>query len=250
MFIDCHCHLDFYKDEEIKEIVERARKKGVGIIVDNGVDPRTNRRIIGLSEKYTEIKPSLGLYPIDAISISKEEVDKEINFIRENKGKIVAIGEVGIDFKESEKKEEQVRQEELFDRIVKLAIKLDKPLIVHSRKAEKECIEILEKNKAKKVIMHCFNGNLKLVKRIEENSWFLTIPTNVTFSEHFQKVIGQTKIENLLCETDSPYLHPEKKRNNEPGNVIESYKKIAEIKGMKFNDVEEKIGENYRRLFE
>jgi TatD family hydrolase len=129
------------------------------------------------------------------------------------------------------------------------SIKLDKPIIVHSRKAEKECIDILEKNKAKKVIMHCFNGNFNLIKRIIENKWIITIPTNVKHSQHFQKIIQDCPIDQLLCETDSPYLHPDKEYPNQPANVIESYKKIAEIKKIKLSDVESQLESNFNKLF-
>ncbi len=247
MLIDLHCHLDFYKDNEIKDIVKRAKEKGVGIIVVNGVNPNANKKIMKLSKEYNEVKPSLGLYPIDSLSLKDEEIDKEIEFIRKNKDKIVAIGEVGLDFKEDLK--EHKRQETIFEKIIKLSTEINKPLIVHSRKAEKECIDILEKNKAKKVIMHCFSGNFKLIERIIANGWSMTIPTNVTFSEHFQKAIGIVPIGQLFCETDSPYLHPFKQWKNEPANIIESYKKIAEIMGINIKEVEKNIEENYKRLF-
>ena len=98
--------------------------------------------------------------------------------------------------------------------------------------------------------MHCFSGNFNLVKRITENNWYLSIPSNVTFSEHFQKIVNEIGIENLLCETDSPFLHPIKgKRDNEPENVVFSYKKIAELKGIKLKEVEKKVEENFERLF-
>jgi TatD DNase family protein len=98
--------------------------------------------------------------------------------------------------------------------------------------------------------MHCFNGGLKLVEKIIKNRWFLTIPANVTFSENFQKIVEKAPLNQLLCETDSPYLHPIKgKKDNEPANVIESYRKIAEIKRLDLKEVEEQIEQNFKRLF-
>lgn len=246
MLIDIHCHLDFYDDKKIEEIIKRARKINVKIIVCNGVKPESNRKVLDLAAKYPEIKPALGLYPIDALKLSDKEVDAEISFIRKNKEKIIAIGEVGIDLKESE---DIVKQKKNFQKIIDLALELDKTLIVHSRKAEKETIEILEKNKVKKVVMHCFNGNFKLIQKIIENGWKMTIPTNVKSSEHFQQVIARAPLENLLCETDSPFLHPDKLRDNEPANVLVSYQKIAEIKNLKLNEVEQIIERNFNSLF-
>ena len=243
MYVDCHCHLDICED--IEKCVKNAREKSV-LIVSAGVDSKTNRKTIDLKEKYG-IKVCLGIYPVDALKLSESELEKEIDFIRKNKKNLVAIGEVGLDFKESEEKERQIR---IFERFIELSNELDKPIIVHSRKAEEECIEALEKMNSKKVVMHCFSGNFRLVKKIADNGWYLTIPANVKFSEHFQKVAEMIDIKQLLCETDSPYLHPEKKWPNEPANVIESYKKIAKIKKMKLKDVEKQIEENYKKLFQ
>jgi len=246
MFIDVHCHIDFYKDKEIKEIVERARKNRVGIIVNNGINPETNRRTLELAEEYNEIKAALGIYPIDALKMSDSEIDSEIDFIRENKNDVAAIGEVGIDLKESQDLE---KQKENFQKFIDLSIELNKPIIVHSRKAELECIEMLEKAGAKKVIMHVFSGKFALLKRIEENGWYVTVPTNSKYSEQFQIIAEKIKIKNLLCETDSPFMHPEKERNNEPKNIIESYRKIAQLKDLDMKDVEKEIESNYKNLF-
>ena len=154
-FIDVHCHLDSYKDAEISRIIKECREEGVKIIVNNGVDIKTNRRILELSKKFPEIKSALGLYPIEALKISDSEIDDEINFIRKNKDKIAAIGEVGIDLKWSKNIK---RQTEIFRKFISLSIELNKPIIVHSRNAEEECIKILEDMNAEKVVMHCFCG--------------------------------------------------------------------------------------------
>lgn len=246
MLIDTHCHIDIYKNEEIKQIVERAKKANVKTIINAGVNPETNRRSIELSKKYPEIKSALGIYPIDALKLSDKKIEEEIKFIKKNKNKILAIGEVGIDLKENSKKETQIKN---FQKFIKLSKELNKPIIVHSRKAEPECIEILEKSKFKKIQMHCFSGNKKLIQRIIDNGWFLSIPTTVKNSEHFQLMIKMTPIEQLLCETDSPFLHPNKERNNEPANIIESYKKIAEIKNLTLKEVEKQVENNFKILF-
>ncbi len=243
-YIDVHCHIDMCKNE--KKAIENAIEKNVKIIVTQGTDIETNRKAIELSEKYKEIRAALGIYPIDVLELSDEEIDDEIDFIRKNKEKITAIGEVGLDYmKDTENIE---KQKKAFEKFIELAKELDKPIIVHSRKAETDCIEMLEKAKAEKVVMHCFSGKISLAKRIEKNGWFLSIPANVKNSEHFQTVVKEISINNLLCETDSPFLHPDKLENNEPCNVIESYKKIAEIKNLKIEEVEKKIESNYKKI--
>ncbi len=244
VFIDIHCHLDSCKD--VEGCVRRAEEKGVGIIVTHGTGPASNRSALKLAKKYKSVKAALGIYPIEALALSDEEIEAEIEFIRKNEEKIFAIGEVGIDFKEDEKNRE--RQKEIFRKFVALSIDLDKAIIVHSRKAEEECIEILEEMKAKKVIMHCFCGKKKLVQRAIKNGWFLTIPTNVKHSQQFQENAALCPLEQLFCETDSPYLHPEKLRDNEPVNVVESYKKIAEIKKISVDDVKRKLNVSFHTL--
>ncbi len=244
MFIDIHCHLDYF--ENIGDIIENARKAGVLLSVSQGTDVEDNKKVLQLAKKFPEIKAALGLYPIEALKLDDKEVSALVKEIEKHARDIVAIGEVGLDLKRTQELE---KQQKAFQAMIDLSIKLDKPIIVHSRKAELICIEQLEKSKAKKVIMHCFSGKLSLVKRIVENGWYLSIPTSVKNLEHFQEVIKLVPIEQLFCETDSPYLHPDRGFPNEPANVIESYKKISELKKISLKDVEKKIEENYRRLF-
>lgn len=246
MFIDSHCHLEMLKD--IEDVVKRARKTKVGIIVYNSINFETMKYALELSEKYDEVKVALGIYPIETLKLTSKKLDEEIDFIRKNKKKIIAIGEIGIDLKESKDFESQKKN---LVKFLDLAKELDLPMFIHSRGAEEKVIEILETEDMKKVIMHCFCGNFKLVDRIVQNGWMFSIPTNITFSEHFQKVVERVSISQLLCETDSPFLHPIKgERNNEPANVVEGYKKISEIKKISLKECEKIIEENFKRLFQ
>jgi len=247
MYIDIHSHLDMLKNP--KKVVERAINKNVKVILANGVNRETNRKVLDFSEKFEGVCAVLGLYPIDALSMTSKQIDEEISFIEENKKKIMGVGEVGMDFSGELKKSDIGKQMKNFEKFIVLSKKLDIPITVHSRKAEEGCIEMLEKLKTIKVIMHYFSGKLKLVDRIIANGWFLSIPTCVKHSEHFQKIIERVSIDRLFCETDSPYSHPDKKFPNEPTNVVESYKKIAEIKNISLKTVEKKIMENYRNIF-
>lgn len=243
MFIDVHCHLDLVeKETDIEKVVKECKQNKITLVSD-GTNVESNRKMIEYAKRYN-VLICLGIYPDYVIEMNDKELKDEFYFILKNKGKISGIGEVGMDFV----KGKDARQEKYFREFIKLAIKIDKPITVHSRKAEKECIEILEEMKAEKVIMHYFSGNMNLVKRIVDNGWFLSIPTCVKHAEHFQKVVEITPIEQLLCETDSPYSHPDKKFPNEPANVIISYEMIAKIKKMKIKDVEEQLEKNFERL--
>ena len=244
-FIDVHCHLDICKN--IDEIISKSKEKNV-IILSNGIDIKSNRKQIELKEKY-DIKIALGLYPIDALKLSDNEIDNEIEFIKKQakENKIYAIGEVGLDFKYD--KENIEKQKQNFEKFILLSKELDLPIIVHSRKAELECIELLEKHDVKKVIMHCFTGKKKLFERILKNNWFVTIPTLVVYSEQFQDFVEMATLSNIFCETDAPYLHPFREENNSPDLVIESYKKIAEIKNITIEELKNIIFMNWQKIF-
>ena len=133
--------------------------------------------------------------------------------------------------------------------MIELAEKIKKPILIHSRKAELDCIEMLESSKLKKIIMHCFTGKKRLVKIIMDNGWFLTIPTCVARSLQFQDIAKNVPLNQLFCETDAPYLSPYKDRRNEPAFIIESYKKLAEIKRMELTEVVNNIWMNWQKTF-
>ena len=252
MFIDVHCHLDFEGIiERLDEVIANARKAGLKVILTSGVNPETNRKILELAKKYDIVKPSFGLYPMDALSReeSKEnkfDVDKELEFWKKNKDKFISIGEVGLDYKNGKDK---VMQKAVFEKILETAKELDKPVIIHSRKAELDALDILESSGHKKVIMHCFSGRKHLVKRAYELGYYFSIPTNVVRLQQFQEMVKEIDINHLFCETDAPFLSPFKDKRNEPAFVVESYKKIAEIKGMTLEEVKNNIWMNYQKLF-
>lgn len=247
---DVHAHLDLIN--RLDKVIYRAKKAGVKAIITAGVNPETNKKTLEISEKYDIVKAALGIYPIDALSRETNkpnifDVDKEIDFIRKNKDKIIGVGEVGLDYKTGENKEQQ---KEVFVKMIELAVELDKPLIVHSRQAEEDVVEILERFDFKKIIMHCFNGNKKLVKKIIENNWFFSVPCNIVKSFQLQYIVKETNLSKLLTETDAPFLSPYPGRQNEPAFVKETIKKIAEIKGLDEEEVSNIIFMNYKNLFE
>lgn len=260
--IDIHAHLDHARfRQDLDKVIERARKSNV-LIITSGVNPTTNRIALEIADKHKDIvKVSFGLYPLDALAKELEsgeasgfprdtepfDLDNELKFIEKNQDKCVAIGECGLDYNWVTGKEAE--QKEIFDKIIKFAIKINKPLIIHSRKAEQDAIEILEKNNAKKVIMHCFSGRKSLITRCVNNSWFLSVPPVITRLQHFQTLVELVPIEQLLTETDAPYLSPVAGERNEPANVQVTIKEIARIKKISEEEVAEIIWENAKRIF-
>jgi TatD DNase family protein len=257
--IDVHAHMDYPPlDKRIDEVVANAKAKGVKVIISNGTSPESNRNVKKLSEDYEIIKPAYGFYPTHVQEVTEEEFDAELKWIEENKP--IAIGEVGLDYKfgtsehpsdltEEQKQELIQKQKKGFQKIINLAKKLNVPLIVHSRKAELDAIEMLEESGYKKIVMHCFMGKKKYVKRIQENGWSFSIPTLVLYLEQTQEVVRTTPLANLFTETDAPLLSPEPGMLSEPANVALSIKKIAELKGMTTEETADQIFMNYQRLF-
>ena len=262
-FIDAHMHLDHERfKKDILEVVSRARKSGVKTIVASGVNPSTNREVLKLSKKHDIVKCSFGIYPVDAISkqlkdvgdegymryVEKFEVDEELKWIEEHKNDCVAIGEVGLDFKIVPGTENL--QEPIFRKIIRLAKKLDKTIVIHSRKAELRAIEIMEEECAEKVLMHCFSGKKSLIKRCVENGWYLSIPAVITRLEHFKMMAEIVPLKNLMTETDAPYLAAVAGERSEPANVVGTVSEIAKIKGLSEKDVAGQIWKNARFLFD
>jgi TatD DNase family protein len=256
ILIDVHAHL-YWKDfNDLDEVVERARKAGVKAIITAGVDKESNRQCLEIAKKYDIVKAALGLYPIDALSREtnselnidiNEYVDEELKFIETNKSNIIAISEIGLDFVSD--KTDMKLQMETFVKQLKLAKKLNLPVIVHSRKAESDVINILDNEDMKNVVLHCFCGKRRLVKKAIEKGWYFSIPTNVVKSQQFQEMVELIPLQQLLTETDSPFLSPYPGMRNEPAFITESIKKIANIKKIEQEEVANIIFSNYQRLF-
>jgi TatD DNase family protein len=127
--------------------------------------------------------------------------------------------------------------------------KINKPIVVHSRKAELDAVELLESSKIKNIVLHCFNGRRHLIKRAIEHGWYLSIPPIITRLQHFQMIAELAPIDQILTETDCPYLSPVPGKRNEPANVSVTVKEIARIKNLSEKKVADEIYENYKRVF-
>jgi len=262
MLIDVHAHMDFEEYMNTKIDIEKniidCKSKDVVAIISQGVDAASNRKVLELSAKHKIIKAALGIYPTHCYEMIKQgkekEFDAEVRFIDEKlrERKAIAVGEVGLEYKEVEPTDENKRiMKECLKKFIELAKKHDVPIILHSRNAELELIEFLETEgmKNRKVIMHCFSGRKHHIQRIKDNGWFLTIPANVVRLEHFQYIARDIPLQQLFTETDSPYLSPIPGTINNPSNVIYAIKKIAELKKMTPEEVSNIIYNNYQRIF-
>ena len=258
MLVDVHAHLDheLYRDD-LNDVLAHAQQAGVVAIITNGVNPTSNNNVLALAKKHPLIKASFGLYPTDLLGIPDEsgmprytqpiDLDHEFAFFTKHKNEFISIGEVGIDYKWD--KDHHDLQKQHFQRIIEFAQKVKKPLIVHSRNAEQDVLDILDSSTTKKVVLHCFMGNRKLIKRAADNKYTFSVPALIARLQHFRMLAEEVNINQLLTETDCPWLPPTPHQRNEPAFVLESAKNISEVKKLDHEEVKKNIFMNYQRMF-
>lgn len=262
-YVDAHTHLTHTAfRQDLDPVIQRALASGLGAIVVNGLEPQSNREILQMAQTYPEIKPALGIYPVDAVcellkpdslpfAVEVFSVAEELAFIREQAqaGKIAAIGECGLDghwLPEAT----YAAQEKVFAELIEISLSCDLPLIVHSRKREERVIAMLESYQAQRVVMHCFAGRSKwALAAAEKHGWGFSIPANARKNQAFTKLLQELPVSSLLTETDAPYLAPVKGARNEPANVVTTVQYLADLRSWDLETAKEKIWNNYLRLF-
>ncbi len=250
--IDVHCHLEQpnYKNDR-NEIIEKCKKQ-LNAVISSCAHPKDFNLTLKLTEKFKGfVFSTVGIHPKHVNEISSKDIDTFIERIKDSRGKIVGIGETGLDYywiKESKWRE---KQEELFVQLISLSKELKLPLVIHSRDSYEGTVKILEREDAKSVMMHMFGAN-QLTSRIVENGWYASMNTIVLKSKKHKKVVRDTPIEQLLLETDSPWLAPKDfgSRRNDSTAVRYVAEKIAEIKKVRFEEVDKSTTENAIRFFQ
>lgn len=247
--IDVHCHYT-YKNfkKDIDETISRMEKAGVKKVITNGLNPKDNKEVLKLANKYKIVDAALGIYPTEAGNLSDKELKEILKQIEDNKNKIVAIGEVGLDHHWTKDKKKQARQKEVLREIIKLANKIKKPIIVHSRNAEAETVEVMKAAKVP-VVMHCFCGKLESTEEAIKAGFYFSIPTMIVRSKTFKKLVKRAGLNQLLTETDAPFLAPKSGERNDASNITQSITKIAEVLGKTEKEVSQKIYSNYKKIF-
>lgn len=238
--IDTHCHLDNL--ENIDEIVNTF----AGIIITSGYDDKSNLKVLELVSKYKNVYGTLGIHPEEA----SDEYD--LNIIESNllNPKIVAIGEIGLDYHYI--KDNKIKQQQLFMKQLDLATKYSLPVVVHSRDSISDTYNILSKYKLKGSI-HCFSSSIEMAQSFIKLGYKIGVGGVITFknAKKLVDVINKIDIKDILIETDSPYLSPEPYRGkiNKPHNVYYVSKKISEIKNIEIKDVINITNQNAKNTF-
>jgi TatD DNase family protein len=241
MFTDTHAHLDKEYYDDISKIVEEAKNNNIDRIIVSGTNTKTNKEVLDLVSKYDNLYGSLGIHPEEVENYSLSDID----YIKKNiNKKIIAIGEIGLDFYYS--KENKDNQIDLFNIQLKLAEDLNLPVIIHSREATLETINQLKKYNLKGII-HSFSGSYETAKIYTSMGYLIGINGVITFkNSNIKEQIKKIPVENIVLETDSPYLTPSPFRGkvNEPKYLLETAKFVADLYGISLEKLAKITNEN------
>lgn len=249
-FFDSHSHYNDEKyDEDRKEILENIYKEGITRTVCIGYNLEKSKFALKIAKEYDYIYASCGISPNDIEDYTEENLKEIEELAKDNK--IVAIGEIGLDYYWN--KDNKEKQKELFIKQIEIANKLGKPIIIHTRDAVADTIEILKKHPVKeKGIFHCCPLNPELIKEGLKLGFYISFSGNITFKNaKAERAVLEVPNEKILIETDCPYLTPEpfRGRRNDSKKVKLVAEKIAEIKNMSLEEVAKITYENANKIF-
>ncbi|USK80495.1 TatD family hydrolase [Peribacillus frigoritolerans] len=252
MLFDTHVHVNAEQfNEDLEDVIERAKEAGVDNMVVVGFDRPTIIRAMELIETYDFMYAAIGWHPVDAIDMTEDD----LQWIEElsNHPKVVAIGEMGLDY-HWDKSPKDV-QMEVFRKQIRLAKKVGLPIIIHNREATADIVNILKEEEASRVggIMHCFSGSAETALECINMNFYISLGGPVTFknAKKPKEVAAAVPLDHLLIETDCPYLapHPYRGKRNEPSYVKLVAEQIAEIKQLTIEEVSQATTENAKKLF-
>jgi TatD DNase family protein len=250
---DSHCHPQFPQyDADREETIKRTLAAGCGMICV-GTDLEMSKKAIELAEKYDGVWATVGLHPNDASNLSTSDVHRLEGFGELAKhSKVIAIGEVGLDYYRTKNQESRIKQQDVFRQFLELGKNLGKPIIIHCRDAYDDLISLLNsKPYTLNAVLHSFTGDFELAQKFLDLGFFLGLNGIITFSDEYNDMIAKVPLERILIETDAPYLAPMpcRGKRNEPPYVEFVAREIAKIKELAFEKVAEQTAQNTRKLF-
>ena len=254
--IDTHCHLTFEQlAGDIENVLERSKSAGVAGWITVGTDSEHNRKVLELAQRFESMYAAIGIHPHDAKDVTSETIT-ELKTLAANE-KIVALGEIGLDFHYNFSK--QPDQRRAFEAQLQIAHELNLPVIIHCRNAFDETIDILEQfirlnGQLKGVVFHCFGGTAEQARIVLDYGFYISFTGVVTFknADVARQAAKAVPTDRLMLETDCPYMSPEpmrKQKINEPALMIHTAKFLAELKGIEFEDFVSAVTETSKFFF-
>jgi len=252
--IDTHCHLAFEQFAgDIDAVVERSRAAGVTGWVTIGTNTQENRKAVELAGRFENMYATVGIHPHYAQNATADDF-AEMKRLAQNQ-KVVAIGETGLDFHYAFSKQND--QKRVFAEQLELARQMNLPVVVHSRDAFDDTIEILDRfgEGVKRVVFHCFGGSAEQARIVIEKGFYVSFTGAVTFknAENLRQVAALVPLGRLMVETDCPYMSPEpmrKQKINEPALMIHTVRRLAELKEMDLADFVDSVTAVSRNFFD
>jgi len=248
MLTDSHCHLVKSLYENLDEVILAAKEKGITRFFNIGCNHEENREIISLIDKYSEMYGIIGIQPSDVTKAEKSHLE----FIEQslNKPKIIAIGEIGLEYHYGKDTKEE--QKIWFEKQLQIAEKNNIPVVIHSRDAAEDTLDILKKYKVKGIV-HSFTDSYEIAQEYIKLGFVLGINGVITFkNSNLKEVIKKVPLEYIVLETDCPYLTPDpfRGKKNEPKHIFEIANFISKLKGISLEKLTEKTNENLARIFD
>ena len=251
MIFDTHAHYDDEAfDDDREKLLERMQNRGVEYIVNVGASMSSCKSTIGLVRRFPYVYGALGVHPDEVSELTEEDYQWLKKSIY--KPKIVAVGEIGLDYHWNDNKEQQI---EWFEKQMDIAREAELPIIIHSRDAANDTYEVMKANKADEIggVIHCFSYTKEMAEKFLDMGFYLGIGGVVTFknSKKLREVVEYMPMDRMVIETDCPYLapHPFRGKLNEPANVVYIAQEIAKLKNMEIEDVARITTFNAKRMF-
>lgn len=250
MLIDTHCHLDFPEFEPDRpKVIQRAKAAGIDYIINIGSSLSGSRNSCLLAQEYDCIYATVGMHPHEADKADEKTIDSLTALAKKNK--VVAIGEVGLDYYKNYARQEN--QMSLFISLAKLAKDLGLPLVIHNRQADADTLKVLKSYLPLKVVLHCFSGDADFLKECLDLGFFISFTCNVTYkkAQGLRDLVRITPLDRLMLETDAPFLSPEGYRGqrNEPLYIKMLAQEVCRIKELGLEDIAKSTTDNARQFF-
>ncbi len=252
-FVDTHTHVNSHKfDDDRAAVIERAREAGVTRIINMGDTMDSSAACVALTEEYDGVFAAVGIHPEEAYELG--EADDERLAAWAKCDRVVAIGEIGLDYYWEQDPEKRALQQRIFIRQLALARDLDLPVCIHDRDAHGDTLSILKKEgKGNRGVLHCYSGSLEMAEELVRMGWYLGVDGPLTYKNaaKLPEIVQKMPLERLLVETDAPYLTPVPHRGgrNEPAYVRHVAEKIAELRGISLEEVARQTTANAETIY-